>query len=289
MKPFLKAAFFVAVLIVANSYKNPQSTGAPASHTGAPDEQTCSKSSCHDDNTINDGASELIILFDNGLTSSYVPGKKYSVTVSISNNLFNRFGFEVVCLKNNDDKNTGIITITDSSRTQVIKNYNEFTDRNYITYTYYGTTPFSSGIGKWSFDWTAPADDEGPVTFYVAAVTANDDGTDNGDYVYTNSVTISPLKATGINTNVVPEVFHQILIYTVDKSLNISYCISENSFVEISLIDLLGRQVETLYSEQQLHGKHNHLFNLSENYAAGIYFVRLKNNNKISVKKIYIH
>jgi len=44
------------------------SAGAPASHTGAPGEQTCATSGCHDDNTVNSGSAVLTIDVAGGLT-----------------------------------------------------------------------------------------------------------------------------------------------------------------------------------------------------------------------------
>ncbi len=37
------------------------SSGAPASHTGAPGEKTCATSGCHDDHLINSGKASLCL------------------------------------------------------------------------------------------------------------------------------------------------------------------------------------------------------------------------------------
>ena len=42
------------------------------------------------------------------------------------------------------------------------------------------------------FSWTAPATDVGPVTFYVAANAANNNGNNQGDQIYNTKVTLTP-------------------------------------------------------------------------------------------------
>lgn len=169
---------------------DPSSSGAPASHTGAPDENTCGAVGCHDDKAINSGTAKLNIEIGNSITQ-YVPGKTYKIKVKITDAKVTRFGFQVVALFDQDHSNAGTIQITDLKRTQIVTNYKDLTNRKYITYTFNGTDAVSSGVGEWTFDWTAPTNNLGPVTFYTGGVSANDDMDDQGDYVYTNSVTIT--------------------------------------------------------------------------------------------------
>ena len=88
-------------------------------------------------------------------------------------------------------------------RTQIISGYGTTASRKYITYTFAGTDTVSPGIGKWTFDWTAPETNEGSVTFYIASIAANNDGTDDGDYCYTKKFT---LDAPPVSWNVFPSV-----------------------------------------------------------------------------------
>lgn len=160
------------------------SSGAPSSHTGAPGEQTCATSGCHDDNVANTGTASIKI--DLGTATNYVAGKKYTIKVSVSDNNVNRFGFQLVAL-NNQSMNVGTFVITDQARTQIMKNDHNFKDRDYVTYTFNGTDATSSGMSEWMVDWIAPSSSSGPVTFYAAGVSANDDMSDKGDYTYTTS------------------------------------------------------------------------------------------------------
>lgn len=265
------------------SFSDPQSTGAPASHTGAPGELTCMKSGCHDDNAINSNNAECKITISEN-AENYIPGKSYTINVSISESNINRFGFEAVCLRNSDNKNAGSITITDAVRTQVIKNTNNFPDRDYATYTYYGTEPFSPGLGQWSFDWTAPQADEGPVTFYVAAISANDDGTDNGDFTFVNSLTLNPditSSSIGISDN--RRVVN--VAFLAHNTLKINFNERENCAFEVRLFDLMGRETDEFRGIAC--GDSEQYFLLNGNYHSGIYLVVVNVNNKVFVRKIF--
>ena len=61
-------------------------------------------------------------------------------------------------------------------------------ERTYVTYTFNGTDEIAKGIGEWTVDWTAPENTNEPVSFYVAAVSGNDDMSDKGDMVYTKKL-----------------------------------------------------------------------------------------------------
>ena len=87
--------------------------------------------------------------------------------------------------------NLGIFIITDTKRTQTVKNAYTLKEREYVTYTFNGTDAVSNGVGEWIVNWVAPKNSSEPVTFYVGAVSANDDMTDKGDKVYTTSLSLN--------------------------------------------------------------------------------------------------
>jgi len=165
------------------------SSGAPASHTGAPGEQTCAAMGCHDDNAVNSGSASLNI--DMGIISKYTPNQTYPVKIKIADGTVTRFGFQIVALANSDSSNIGTFQITDPIRTQMAQNQLQLFGRRYVTYTFDGTDAISTGNGEWIVNWTAPSANAGPITFYAAAVSANDDMSDKGDHVYTKTKTIT--------------------------------------------------------------------------------------------------
>lgn len=187
-KIVLSLAVIAPIFIMA--FVDRSSTGAPASHTGAPGEKTCAASGCHDDNSLNSGVAQLSIDIASGGVTKYVAGQTYPITVRISDANSSRFGFQIVALDQSTG-NAGEFTITDQARTQFMKNQHELMDRNYVTYTFIGTDATNNGTAEWTVNWTAPATTSGNITFYAAAVSANDDGTDKGDVVYTANNTLT--------------------------------------------------------------------------------------------------
>ena len=198
--PLYLTLVIVPICFVILGANDPLTTGAPPSSAGAPGETTCAKSGCHTGQNVNSGTGITSFTFSDNI-ETYSPGETYPITVSITQDGINRFGFECVAIVNNDSTNAGTFIITNAVRTQVLPGSKEFEGREYVTYTYNGTNPYTDGVGKWSFDWQAPATDVGPVTFYIATVAANNDGTDDGDLVYTKMYEVKS-TATGINENI---------------------------------------------------------------------------------------
>ena len=264
----------ITLLIIGSTflfvgYKNlpdTMSNGAPAASTGAPDEKHCSSTGCHSTFAPNTGIAELSVSVGNGITK-YEPGKTYPVAVSISNPGLVRFGFQAVAV-NAENKNAGSIQITDEARTQVIPGYGNQTDRKYATYTYEGTNAFSAGLGKWSFEWTAPVADEGDITFYFGSVAANNDGTDDGDYTYSKKIT---LRAPSVFWNVFPNV----------SSSNFSI---QSSGMSVENLKVYNSSGEMVYEKNNIEPG---ILNL-ELHQAGVYFISAVQNGKTSVQKIVI-
>ena len=202
-KPMIKPKHIVVSLSIAMSIAimamipEKSSSGAPASHTGAPGEATCATTGCHDDNSVNSGKAQLTI--DMGTAMNYEPGHTYPITIRITEPSVERFGFQILALKNDDNSIIGTFQLTDAKRTQFIKNQYDLQSREYVTYTFNGTDAVSTGVGEWTVNWKAPSSNVGPITFYASGVSANDDETDRGDYVHTKNIVIQPsYKATEI-------------------------------------------------------------------------------------------
>ena len=49
-----------------------------------------------------------------------------------------------------------------------------------------------SGGATWSFNWTAPATNVGPITFYAAGLQGDNSGDESGDETYTKTAVIQP-------------------------------------------------------------------------------------------------
>jgi hypothetical protein len=72
-----------------------------------------------------------------------------------------------------------------------------------------------------------------------------------------------------------------------NPTTTISYSITENSNVKLTVTDLLGREVAKLVDSQQQAGIYNVKFD-GTNFNSGIYFYRLKAGNYTEVKKFIL-
>jgi uncharacterized repeat protein (TIGR01451 family) len=172
------------------SYQKVQafSSGPPAGFTGAPLEFTCAE--CHVPADAGTGTISI------NAPQTYIPGQTYPITVTNSNpdQTRRRWGFQLTALDPGDDK-AGNLQSTDIL-TQVLDNQGPGGARQYIEHTAAGTFINQTGGASWTFNWTAPPTDVGPVTFYAAGNHANNDGNTSGDFIYFTFVASAPSSTT---------------------------------------------------------------------------------------------
>ena len=163
--------------------------GPNAGVTGAPGELTCAVSGCHGGQP-NTGIGQLLIM----APSMYEPGKTYEITVKHMTNdqTRRRWGFQLTALDQTNNK-AGELQ-NSGSLTQVIPG-GPGGNRQYIEHSFLGTFQGQSLQASWTFNWTAPATDIGPVIFYTAGNQANNDSTSDGDQIYTTNATVSATAA----------------------------------------------------------------------------------------------
>lgn len=166
---------------------------APTLRTNAPGENTCA--GCHSGNVNNGNAS---INFN--LPTEYVPGQTYSLTFEIDDSTFpsGRFGFTTTALDENDLK-AGAFNVLNSTTTSLQVGTVTGNQREYI-----GHKAASGSISTWTYEWTAPANPIGPVTFYTVGISANGNNSTSGDFAYQQTFTMNPLivpPTAGFETN----------------------------------------------------------------------------------------
>ena len=171
------------------------SYGPPPRVTGAPGDNTRACTQCHADSALNSGTGSVSILLQSG--AFYIPGVKQRVSVRVADPNQRRWGFELTARLNSDLEKgqAGDFTSVDNM-TQVICEDNAprpcASGPTFITHTSAGTRNGTNGGGTFQFDWTPPATNAGPVTFYVAGNAANGNGANTGDLIYTSSVQLTP-------------------------------------------------------------------------------------------------
>ena len=166
------------------------SAGPPAGYTGAPGEEPEACAECHVPPDAGTGTISITA------PQTYVPGQTYPITVTHSNPdaTRKRWGFQLTVLDTSDEKAGELHNINDL--TQVLNNQGPGSSRQYIEHTAGGTFVGQSNGASWTFNWTAPAEDVGVVTFYTAGNQANNDGNTSGDYIYRTFVAAAPASTT---------------------------------------------------------------------------------------------
>lgn len=277
---------FLLLLTLSNTTKK-NSTGAPVGSTGAPGETNCARSGCHTGtNNLNTGIGKLNIEIED-YGNGYVSEKSYRITVSLMQDRINRFGFSSVVL-NNKLKSVGDIEIEDENRTQVLSGSGPFEDRNYITYKALGTNPHSKYKGEWVFNWKAPETNEGPVTIYLAAVAANNDGTDKGDEVYTDSITLNP-ATTGVNEPTQHGPIFSVYPNPIKSAFVLSWKNKSTMHTVLTMESLDGKTSMMLHKGVFSKGEQRLALSLPTETPAGIYLLHLKQGSLISTQKIIVN
>jgi uncharacterized protein (TIGR03437 family) len=187
------AAFVLSplVLIAYPEGPDPAVSGAPGDEP-----QGCAKSQCHTGPSNPTSGSGVELVFSDGAT--YTPGVTQRLTVRITSPQSAINGFQLSVRPSSDpNQQAGDLNPIDGRtlvlcRTGTTKPCNPAAPVQYIEHSSAG----SSGGSEWAFDWTPPATDVGPVTFYFAGNAANGNGQENGDRIYLNFATATP-KALG--------------------------------------------------------------------------------------------
>lgn len=145
---------------------------------------------CHLDNPVNapGGSVEL-----SGTPRTYVAGRTYAITVTISREDVRRAGFEIsarFASGKQKGRQAGTWRVLDA-RAQLIPGA---VDKalTFVQHNLAGSRTPTPGTNVWTIEWTAPAPASGPVLFNVAANASNNDDSPLGDYIYLKSARSLP-------------------------------------------------------------------------------------------------
>jgi len=274
-KTVVSGFVLIISLVMISAIQKPLSGGAPSASSGAPDEQTCAMTTCHDDNSLNSGTAMLKIEIPEIVNE----GENVPVKILISDIGKVRFGFQVTAL-DDMNKKVGEFILTDSVRTQIIGGSNTLPEREYLTYTYNGTQVQKTGYTEWNGEWKSPLK-KGKVTFYVAAVSANNDGEDKGDMVYTTSKNLVVSHTTNTKT------IHNLKDIGLSvQGLHLTITNPHYNFINtISIVDMEGK---TILNKSVKNADSKMFIELPE-MASGIVVVTLHNTTGFTTKKIFIN
>ncbi len=238
--------------------------GAPSSNTGAPGNDTCAAGGCHEDQQPNTGPGKVFI----STPDTFAPGATMNITVRVEQTHQSRFGFQATARPVNDPfRFTGEFQLGQGT---------SFADavKRYITHD---EAPMGNGSYEWTFQWTAPAEDVGPVRFYVAGVAGNANGRNTGDLVYTDSLTLGDTGGVAVEKEALPDAFtlEQAYPNPFQGQTTISYTMQQSDPVRVALYDALGRVVKEMDEGYRAPGTHEILVDASD-LPAGTYFYEIQ-------------
>ncbi len=177
---------------VQTNHVHANGSGAPAGRTGSPgDGSNCT--ACHSGTPQT--ASPDVTISSDIPASGYIPGNTYTISVEGVQQNVSKFGFEITAEDNTNTKAGTWATI--NAETQI-----KSTD--WVTHTLSGTS--GNGFKTWTINWTAPAAGTGDVTFYAAVNATNSSGTNAGDLILLNNVTVSEDVSASVNEKSVKKV-----------------------------------------------------------------------------------
>ena len=205
IKHYIQISFVVCVGII--SISGIMNTSGPgAGYTSAPGEANCT--SCHSGSVITSGSNwnnvEIVGNFPGG---GYAPDSTYLVSVRYRQSGITKFGFQTTPLIKSNNLPAGSIGINNNRVQRYTRNTSGQT-RQYAGHTSTGTSSLGGDSTRWTFEWTAPSSNAGPVVFYVNVNATNSNNNSSGDMVYakTFEIPISPLlpeaTASANDTNV---------------------------------------------------------------------------------------
>lgn len=265
------------------------SSGPDDGRTNAPGESNCANFGCHTSFAMDSGPGAFVI----GAPVEYIPGDTIDITVALSQTGQSRWGFEITAL-DSANQPVGQMRIT-NPRTQlsISNGATAPIGRQYVKHTSIGTdaglTDASQG---WSFKWIAPSNSGfGPVTFWGAGNAANFNTSNSGDYIYTDTITVSE----GLGTNVsddalelLPKSFalHQNFPNPFNPTTKITFDQPVRSTYTLTIYNALGQPVTELRGTAPA-GKVTRQWDIGDN-PSGIYFYRLRAGEFIATRKMVV-
>jgi len=242
------AAMVPMLLYAFASGPDPRYTAAPGDSPLA-----CATAGCHTGSAkggpINAAGGAVTATFSSG--SSYTPGQAITITVNVTDPVNTLHGFQMSARLGDNDtdlatKQAGRFSVTSGAGVFVLCDNN-------IPRTPSGNCPANFPVefiehnaprtGTWTFTWTAPSTNQGPVHFYIAGNAVNGDGT-NGpqDHVYTASYVLQPASACTQSLPVIDKVVSA-------KGFGGLSTFTSGSYLEITGSNLAGTTSEWLGSD----------------------------------------
>lgn len=148
---------------------------------------------------------------------------------------------------------------------------------------------YSGGQYIFKFKLTAPAT-TGKVTLFATACSRK------SQWNFAPNFDVSVESVSGLThetTNAKSFLLNQNYPNPFNPSTNISYSVSDYSYVTLKVYDVLGNEIATLVDEEKLPGIYEAVFNIQPTtnhpqLTSGVYFYQLKVGNQIQTRKMIL-
>ncbi len=259
------------------------SDNGKAGYTASPGEILCDD--CHSSFGNSNAGSGTIYLTSSMNNWQYVPGQTYTMSVVVKHTGRPLFGFGCEALTSSNT-NAGTIVVTNTAKTQLKSKSVSGVLRNNIVHQMNGGLANDSAV--FTFNWQAPATNVGNVTFYFSGVAANNNGDDNGDYVYNSTKLVTPASTTGLTEN---HADHSHLQSHINQNgdITLKYVSEASVAPRVDLYDLNGRLIVSRNFELQGSGNVELVFDRPLGLREGIYVISLLSGSTVSSNKIHIY
>ena len=220
------------------------SSGAPAGRTGAPGDLTCADGGCHFSNPVNTGDGAVVI----EAPINYTPGTPVELVVRTSRPGAARFGFQITA-RGPGGAMAGSWRVTEGTQ---LADFGQ--SPAYLTHA--APAPFATDTYEWTVTWNPPAEPVGEVTFYAATNTANGDGSNFDDFIYTTSQSTAYSGNTAVETAVYPQKLTLSSVYPnpAQDQFTAQVELSTPSAIRIDLYDNIGRIRSSILTEMRSAG-----------------------------------
>ena len=254
-----------------------ESDNGKAGATGSPGEQTCSQSNCHTGSSDNSMGGSVTLTSNDLINWEYTPGQTYTLTATVSQQGRSLFGIGLEALLPSG-ANAGTLipgagtttknaTIAGNVRKNIVHNMNAGATANAHSFT---------------FTWTAPATDVGPVTIYYAGNATNNNGMKTGDYIYTASQVVNSVGV-GVSEEVNTPFTFSFYPNPATENITASYSLDESAKVTYIIYDLTGKKVQT-ETTNRFPGAQQQNIDI-EHLHTGTYLLSINANGSVITKR----
>lgn len=256
----------IPIAVLLSSYAD----GPPPARTAAPGELSCFNGYCHSSFLANSGPGQLSLAATTGDTL-FIPGQTVALSVALSDSGKQAFGFSISARHAVSGHEVGSWVLPNDG--QQLKSED---GRQYLMHDSAQVQPDQ---GSWALQWQAPDTLLAPVTFYLAAVGANGDGTRQGDHVYTRRQTFT---ADSLSASLVPTAPRPRLRWYQEASFLYLPLPQPGVPAHIEVWDMQGRQLWGNISVGE-----NARIQVSP-WPAGYYLVKIQQGDQFLAGKVQI-